>query len=158
MRSLLAVALASILLLTSFGSALACTCGFTTAEEQLQASDRVFSGTVLGVESLDGVHGQVRRAVVRVREIWKGDGESRIVVDTTPNASCTLTLELGQNYMIYADASDEEGVYWTHECKRTRLRNQADADIVKLGEPTFIVSGETPSWGAIKARFGAADS
>jgi hypothetical protein len=157
MRILFAAALAAISLLATAGSALACTCAYQTAEQQLQASDRVFSGIVLAVETVEGTYGEIRRAVVQVWEIWKGESERRVVVDTTPTATCTLILELGQNYLIYADRSEEEGVYWTHECKRTRLRDHADADVVKLGDPLFIVSSGAQSWGAVKARFVAGD-
>jgi hypothetical protein len=153
MRFLLAAVLASISLFAAAGSASACSCAYQTAEEQLQSSDRVFSGTVLAVETVDGAYGEIRRAVVQVREIWKGDNEGRVTVETTPIGSCTFTLELGLTYLIYADQGEDAGVFWTHECKRTRLREYADDDIVKLGDPVFIVSSEAHSFGAVKARF-----
>jgi hypothetical protein len=128
-----------------------------SALEQLELSDRVFSGTVVSVEEIESSAGTIHRAFIRTREIWKGDDEGRVAVDTMPRGSCNFTLSAGANYLIYADATEEEGIYSTHECQRTRLRANADEDLVKLGEPQLIVSREEGSWAAMKSRFGASD-
>ena len=74
-------------------------------------------------------------------------------MDTSPVASCSFTLLLDQRYLIYARAGDSEGVYQTHECDRSRPRDQALEDLIKLADPIYSVANEFDSWSSVKSRF-----
>jgi hypothetical protein len=148
------IALASLLFLFGAREASACSCAFLSADEQLQQSDRVFSGVVVSVEEIELEFGLVYRALIAVHKVWKGDDEARVAVDTKPVGSCSFTLAVGGDYLVYADATGESGIFSTHECNRTRLSIHAEEDLVKLGEPLLILSREEGSWAAMKARFG----
>jgi hypothetical protein len=121
--------------------------------EQLAMSDAVFTGRVITVDVLENDTGhEVRRATVAVREIWKGLENPKTLVDTTPVGSCSFTLMVGDEYLIYANAGDD--AFWTHECKRTRHRQFAVEDLKDLGPPLVVLDNDISSWGKIKALYG----
>ena len=131
-----------------------CSCAPSTAEEQLEMSDIVVAGRVISVETFINRNGnEVHRALVQVHEVWKGDLTPRLLVDTTPIASCEFTLFDGQEYLIYAKRNvGEETTFFTNDCMRTRLRQHAQDDIKELGDS--ITLDTVPStWGMIKALF-----
>jgi hypothetical protein len=124
------------------------------ATDQLDVSQRVFTGTVIATEVVDGEGaGQVHRSTLRVHAVWKGDASAQVLVDTMPVASCNLVLQQGVEYLVYAEPGSKEGIYRTHECFRTRRVEEAGEDLVDLGEPQFTADTRPTSLGMIKARY-----
>ena len=132
----------------------ACSCAMVPAGEQLDLSQRVFTGTVIATEVIaDEGAAQVHRSTLRVHAVWKGDASTQVLVDTMPVASCNLVLQPGAEYLVYAEPGPKEGIFRTHECFRTRRVEHAQEDLDDLGEPLFTVETAPLSLGTMKARY-----
>jgi len=157
MRLFFAPLAGTLLMLATTSYAVACSCGFNSVEDQLQISDRVVSGTVESVEIIETEYSLIHRANVRVREVFKGVVDGRMLVDTVVFGSCSFALGVDDEYLIYASETSTEGVYLTSDCDRTRLRIAAEDDIVKLPDPIMVLQAQESTWSAVKSSYDESD-
>lgn len=116
-------------------SAQACSCiEPPPPREALAASDMVFYGQVIKTRrDANDINEGSLFATFRVRQIWKGELEPEIVIETAPNsAMCGVGFEKGDQYLVYA--SMQEGRLHTHLCTRTRQAVSTDEELVTLGK------------------------
>ena len=130
-------------------SLLACSCSPEgTPEEALQSADAVFRGTVVSVEDAEEslVYppvGTGKRVVFRVKTVWKGPQEKKIVILTgRGGGDCGFGFTVAGEYLVYSEKTSAG--YLTHVCTRTRDvawlsdRQNAQADFQVLGPGTPI--------------------
>jgi hypothetical protein len=129
----------------------ACSCaGTSNVEEELRASDAVFSGEMVrdGIEDPEPGDGAMFGGIeFRVDESWKGvSGESAVVYgqstayygeldagDIVTESSCAYPFEKGENYLVYADRY-EDG-FRVEPCSGTAPLDDAGEDLRALGAP-----------------------
>jgi hypothetical protein len=125
--------LLSVFSLPFASSSFACSClppGSPFAE--LEKSDAVFSGKVLGVKT----DNSTLQAKIRVNEAWKGMDSKEVTVHTSiDSAGCGVNFETGKEYIVYA--YQEDGKYTTYLCSRTAELVHAQEDLKELGEGTI---------------------
>jgi serpin B len=119
----------------------ACSClppGAPLAE--MARATAVFAGRVTNIEVPGGVivsSADPVKVTFAAGQIWKGPEEAVITV-TTPrdSASCGVSFQTGQEYLVYALGSENE--LTTNLCSRTASLARAAEDLAVLGE------GRTP--------------
>lgn len=105
-------------------------------------SEAVFVGTVLSARpswsgarpsdaEVDDAHYVV---TFRVAARWRGAAGATVTVRTAW-ARCGYGFEVGQTYLVYADADAARGPLWTSICARTRELSGAAYDFGDLGRP-----------------------
>jgi len=117
----------------------ACSCAAPgPAQNELERSDAVFKGEVIGV--VDAKENSALQSsadsiafIIKVDEIWKGINQTEVVVYTErDSASCGFNFMEGHEYLIYASKS--EGDLRVSLCSRTTdLASAADIDILGKG-------------------------
>ncbi|HMB90782.1 MAG TPA: hypothetical protein VKP65_08040 [Rhodothermales bacterium] len=135
-------------MLVGVQSARACSCVMPPPPtEALAASDAVFLGQVIKTRrDGSGINKGNLFATIRILQIWKGDLEEEVVIETGPNsAACGVPFQKGQEYLVYASVS--AGHLRTHLCTRTTQAKNADADVEALGDGTILSQEDAPRGG-----------
>ena len=109
-------------------------------QDELERSDAVFKGEVIGV--VDAKENSTLQSsadpiafIIKVDEIWKGIDQTEVVIYTErDSASCGFNFIEGHEYLIYASKS--EGDLHVSLCSRTTDLTSAAADIDILGKGT----------------------
>lgn len=113
---------------TSFGTQ----CNEEKASANLTRFASVFSGRVVEVDSFLGNS----YAKFQIDRVWKGAmvKEAQLLIPIRSDVSKPLSFKEGESYLVYALTSDDEGIYSTSECTRTRKLADAKEDLDVLGE------------------------
>jgi uncharacterized protein (TIGR03382 family) len=120
-------------------SADACSCMQQEREAAFDQASSVFEGQVQSVDPVDEMRVRVRMTVVQT---WKGADVEEIEVTTSSNsAACGYNFEVGQSYLVYADALDD-GSQGVSLCSRTARVEDAAEDIHAMGQGTTPVDPE----------------
>lgn len=143
----------AVLLISTAGKSLACSCEPPPPpHEALEQSVAVFSGTVTGVEDWDTANdGLFWRITLSVSETWAGpEGGEIDIVTASDGARCGYPFDVGGQYLVYAHGyrTEDERLPATGLCTRTRLLEEAEADLVDLRRATLV--GDV-LWGRLKA-------
>ena len=109
----------------------ACTCiGPADAREGLELSEAVFSGRVVRANEF--------KALVEVERVWKGEFRmARVTVfNPAPNSSCSIALDRGQRYIVFASAERARGrvSYTPKICFQTSVLSKAERTLKEIGE------------------------
>ena len=115
----------------------ACSCMQQSVAEGVQGADAVFEAQVRSV-ALDGPSPMaLRRAMLEVRRVWKGEVQPSIEIGTASNsAACGFSFSEGDSYLVYARQTDR-GLR-TGLCSRTKLITNASEDLAELGEGRLV--------------------
>jgi MYXO-CTERM domain-containing protein len=121
----------------------ACSCVKSpSAAASAKGAHAVFEGKVISSEdfekTLSGTDYKMkaRKYEVQVLRTWKGMvkvGESVTIESADNSAACGRTYELNTDYLIYANASDQEGYLHDGLCSRTTKSADAAEDFEALG-------------------------
>lgn len=107
-------------------------------EDALDNADAVFSGEVVKVIENKGImRGYGNIVHFKVDKAWKGTEDSEMIITTGyGGGDCGISFEEGQQYLVYASASDmyEAGTLSTTICHRTTGISGATEDLNALGE------------------------
>ena len=127
-NSILALAMLSFV---NAGVSYACTCiGPANAKEGLELSEAVFSGRVIKADEF--------KAEVEVERVWKGKfTKARVIVlNPAPKTSCSMTLDRGQRYIVFASVDREKGrvSYIPKICFQTAVLSKAEQTLKEIGE------------------------
>ena len=127
----------------SAGRAHACSCvAPPPPKEALAKSEAVFAGRTVAVGGLPpgGYTSDDPRIIeFKVDTVWKGSSYETLFITTDINeASCGFTFIEGREYIVYAWRDVDVLL-----CSRTRFIENADEDLVALGE------GSTPESGTV---------
>ena len=140
----------------SSAPAYACSCAEPPPPaEAFEASSGVFAGTVVSIDPLPELPGNVR-VTVAVNRVWKGrvaPAESILTVAT--DNLCGYPFVAGVEYLVYSriHTFDCCGPQFTANlCDRTRPVSQAKEDLVYLGDPRPLDAVES-SWGRVRSLF-----
>jgi hypothetical protein len=131
----------------------ACSCTYMPTVPEAKASAvAVFTGEVIEIaDDVDQYEIPVKRVVLQVDAIWKGDLSDQVTLFTGANDGvCGNHYELGVDFLVYAqdiDFGDPVRLY-THSCGRTGWAEN-NPDFGELGPP-LSVSARMISWGAVK--------
>ncbi|QQR54678.1 hypothetical protein IPG41_05830 [Candidatus Peregrinibacteria bacterium] len=118
----------SAMLSTPRAQACSCVRPGTPAEE-LEASDVVFSGQVVGIDH--ATYGY--DVTLQVHESWKGEVKGKITVHTgMGGGDCGFNFEQGKDYLVYASQSDEN--YGVSICGLTGLLADSDTESLGIGQ------------------------
>lgn len=131
--------LAVVFLVGASLTAAACSCGpKPDVDQALSAAAAVFAGRVVALELVPdsdpaiGVSMEHLRVTVAVHSMWKGEIEDLAIVTTAFTCCvCGFRFEIGEEYLIYA--YDQDGVYRTSICDRTKVLGDAGDDLEQLG-------------------------
>jgi hypothetical protein len=99
------------------------------------AADAIFAGTVRQIDDVatPGPHGGVSESKIVTFEVERGfvnAAPGRLQVVTSAwGASCGYRFTLGQQYLVYAYASDGNTALVASRCSRTRPIEQAEEDL-----------------------------
>ena len=116
MRAALVVAFIATQLILPASPASACSCAYTSKEQQARSADVVFTGRVRSVELTQSV----RRARFRVRVVYKGDVDRRVLVVTASQGSaCGCHFREGERYTVFGYGSRDDRVS-TDLCSGTK--------------------------------------
>ena len=109
---------------------------------EMEHADAVFSGRVVDVEPGERERG-FRRLAVRfaLDAVWKGltEGDEATVRTAEQSAACGYSFSPGEEYLVYAYAS-ESGELTTGLCTRNAPLSRASDDLAALGEPARTVT------------------
>jgi hypothetical protein len=113
------------------GVSYACTCiGPANAKEGLELSEAVFSGRVIKADEF--------KAEVEVERVWKGKfTKARVIVlNPAPKTSCSIALDRGQRYIVFASVDREKGrvSYIAKICFQTSVLSKAEQTLKEIGE------------------------
>ena len=118
-----------------------CTCDMPrTAAEALQRHEAVFTAVAVAVrDTSEDTSVSESEHVLRifqvadlyVTHVWKGQPPQSLSM--RGGESCLIQFEAGREYLIYANT--REGSLGTSWCDRSRLVEEADADLKVLGSP-----------------------
>jgi len=131
-NSILALVMLSFV---NFGVSYACTCiGPANAKEALELSEAVFSGRVIRADEF--------KSEVEVERVWKGKfTKARVIVfNPAPRTSCSLTLNRGQRYIVFATVDKEKGrvSYIPQICFPTSVLSKAEQTLKEIGEGKML--------------------
>lgn len=138
-RIALTLALTSVLLVVvAADRASACACEMVTVAQAYRYSEVVFVGKVTEVteerlaaepdEDPEVAH-TVLWAKLEVEEKFKGvDGAVAVVSPGEKYSNCTVDLEVGKTYLVFADRGRDDARLYTNRCQLTgELARVADA-------------------------------
>jgi len=109
-------------------SAYPCACAYPDFEDQLSEASIVFSGKVTRIEPAGDNQNQVQFEIIKS---FKGKAEGKTEVKTAETTdACGFHFEVNQEYLVYAVGEAPE----VSLCSRTRLLNEASADLRRLGQ------------------------
>jgi hypothetical protein len=143
MRGVLPLLFIALVLLGGSASAFACVCGGEPgkrSEKEIKAaiakefndSASVFSGEVLALDTFTVKFGLIT--------MWKGEasdeftistGAKKISADSYRSSSCDYNFKVGEKYLVYARATDDNQLV-ARSCTRTNVLNSGQADIPEL--------------------------
>jgi hypothetical protein len=128
LNSILALTMLSFV---NVGVSYACTCiGPANAKEGLELSEAVFSGRVIKADEF--------KAEVEVERVWKGKfTKARVIVlNPAPKTSCSIALDRGQRYIVFASVDREKGrvSYIAKICFQTSVLSKAEQTLKEIGE------------------------
>ncbi len=135
-RLVMCLVLVSGFLAARPGVAWACSCAAPPSpEDGLVQATAVYSGRVKGIDQ-PWTLGLNRREPVRVTfdvdQVWKGPVRAQLVAWTTGGgASCGYVFDVGEEYLVYADGTEDE--LKVYLCSRTMPLLQAGEDLAALG-------------------------
>jgi len=118
------ILVASVFIVLSASPVWGCECKVSAGiEEDYTRAAYVFEGRVIAVNGLE--------MDVEVGRVYKGAILSSIVRFVVKN-KCSLSLELGKDYLLYADRDGNTLI--AHRCNRTRLLSELRHDVTALGQ------------------------
>lgn len=143
MRGVLPLLFIALVSLGSSQSAFACVCGGEPgkwSEKQIKAaiakefneSASVFSGEVVALDTFT--------VKFKLITMWKGDaleeftissGAKKISEDSYRSSSCDYNFKLGEKYLVYARATDDNQLV-ARSCTRTNVLSSGQTDIPEL--------------------------
>lgn len=123
--------------------AYACSCAMpASVQEELQRSEAVFSGKVIGITEKKGLlrsSADPLTVQVSVSSVWKGTIAPEVTIYTAlSSASCGYGFQRNTEYLIYA-GRDADGQLQTNLCSRTKPLSKAEEDLAALG------TGQSPT-------------
>ena len=136
----------------SFNEAHACSCmAPESPEKELERFQAVFSGTVTDIEKTnpsEPVFSDTDPVLVTfdVKRIWKGleDKNSNVTVTTSASsASCGFYFQENVEYVVYAYQHEADSQLQVSLCSRTNTVENAEEDLIELGEGILINSNES---------------
>ncbi|MGF9769798.1 cobalamin biosynthesis protein CbiN [Bacillus albus] len=130
LRMLPVVIICSFILIIFPEKSYACDCITVSAEDAFQKNDVVFEGKVIGVGRKEGVGIEV---LFEVKEIWKGETSSQIIIYTN-GGDCVFHFVEGGEYLVYSSQRGSEKRLHTNSCSRTKRLDEAGADKVALSQ------------------------
>lgn len=138
--------LAALLTVTSVvgfstSEALACKCKSITPEDAYGKYDLILWGEVVSADD--------EESVIKVKSSFKGTRRNRKVKFTKLGASCTMILEEGKRYMIFADRDTRD-----KETKRYEV-SQCSGSTELEDKPVYAVAwtvADQPKWGLTKRQ------
>jgi hypothetical protein len=144
----IAIAVLIVAVLAAPRPAAACSCVQPPPpKEAMEQSAAVFEGTVTDVREAHGneVREMSFEVDLRVGRRFKGAEADMVTVITAENsAACGYNFEVGQTYLVYADASDSDGQLSVSLCSRTARIEDAAADLAALGSDATPDPDSTP--------------
>lgn len=121
--------------------AMACSCAeLPSMEEQLERKTAVFAGEVQSVtqpvSSFLSSSADPVKAVIQVKQVWKGDVAQKVAVYTALSSeSCGYEgFTAGKEYIVFA--YEDSGHLATGLCEGTKLLSEAQEELAWLGEGT----------------------
>ena len=99
-------------------------------EEQVRNAKVVFSGEVVGINKIPKT--RMLLVKIEVKESWKEILPKEITI-TTELGGCGYHFQVGCEYLIFANGSDNENLS-TGECLRNKLLYKATEELQILGE------------------------
>jgi len=130
----------SILFVSSFSLEVsACSCTqLPSVEKELERSNAVFSGKVIGVREKRSLNGNASKLVLfEVTSTWKGVEQSQIMITTgLGGGDCGIDFKEGEKYLVYAQESTMYGAKSLVSiiCGRTNELSSSQNDLAILGE------------------------
>lgn len=118
----------------------ACSCVGGDALVKKERSTNVFQGEVVNIgKRVKGEFAKLRQYTFDVELVWKGEPKRRIILYSYDgdSASCGLSFEAGERYLIYAYA-EEDGRLVTNLCSGNLKLAEADEDLKLLGPGTEV--------------------
>lgn len=133
----------------------ACSCmNPGTPTEELQKADAVFSGQVIDIqensyEFYPGVFAGEYQVKIQVDNYWKNANQSELDVYTNlESTACGYDFELGEKYLVFAYANDEDRLS-TSWCSLTQPLDGAKLILEEIGagkelDPIANIAGRKP--------------
>ena len=126
--------------------ACACSCAPPgPPDEELARATAVFTGKVVGLGKPSSVFGSSAdpiKVTFQVFTVWKGPVNKTITITTARSgASCGYTFEMGAEYLVYADGSENSLAVGL--CSRTQPLVAAENDLAVLGYGTTSLAGSS---------------
>lgn len=103
-------------------------CAIPPFKTAFDASSAVFVGKVKSEKK----QGDTKIFEFEVEKYWKGAGKKKIKINVYETPRFQAWFEVGEKYLIYADASD--GSLRVGRCSRSRDAGDASEDLGKLGK------------------------
>ncbi|MBU0647886.1 hypothetical protein KJ855_01785 [Patescibacteria group bacterium] len=101
-----------------------------TVYQAKEEATAVFYGTVLDIT--EKWFGDDNEVMFEVGRVWKGEIYKYQTIYTAPDAGmCGSHFEVGQDYVVFAYGDKQ---YKTSKCGRTKLYDDAMADLLLLGK------------------------
>ena len=145
----LSLILTALIVAISPGPAYACSCARAPPLESLEESAAVFSGKVIDVEGVpppgpvyELTPNPVVKVTIQVSKVWKGPSDETLVIRSgLDGAFCGIgrTFLIGEEYLVYAYASQEGSELWTGLCTRTTQLSNAQEDLAALDMPVLYI-------------------
>ncbi|MCG8915281.1 hypothetical protein L6E12_05680 [Actinokineospora sp. PR83] len=151
----LAVVLAALVMLVGVfvTSASACSCFPDGEGSRYARADHVFTGLVLGKETLTGTDPDntqddvIRYRVLRL-QTYKGQPPILVNVDTSiSGATCGISLNVWETYLVFASGDASDRVVETGLCSGTRPASQGPP--ITEEPPTTTTVVPTPTTAAV---------
>lgn len=137
--------LAGSLVLTTAGSAAACSCGEISDAEAFELADAVFIGSPVRIhEARDGGNG-FSVTVLRVSDVFKGEVVELQAVAANERSTCRFTFQGDEPHIVFARSDSdlgelEDGIYYAASCSGTRVIGDSGVDLST--SPSAPRSGE----------------
>jgi len=132
-----------------------CSCFQLPPEEAFAQSTHVFRGQPISIELVDPGGGEPLEYhyQIHVTACWKGDVEEPQALITLQNeAFCGVELALGEDYLIFANASGPE--VWANLCSVFYADSPSGAQYLDwLGPSTCPLAVQPETWGQLKSIY-----
>lgn len=113
--------------LTAESSESSARCAVQNVRNAYADAKAVFAGRVLSVEEKGGV----KIFTFQVEKRWKGAAGKKVRVSAHESARYQAWFEKGKKYLVYAEGG-ADGKLWEQRCSRSKLFEEAAADIKEL--------------------------
>lgn len=113
-----------------------CRCGQVTPASAYRRADAVFTGTVVGIDTVDDGEFRAVRVRLRVDASWKGvDAAEMRVLDTT--SMCSVYFRVGERYLVFSGRWPRTagGPLRVSRCSGTHRLERSDEFVRALGPP-----------------------